>query len=320
LAPVFASIVIAYLLNGMVNGLVRLRCPYLLSVNIAFVIFVGVFLLLLVWLLPLLSSQIVNLFNELPNMLTQGQTLLLGLPERYPEFVSAEQLTHIINSIKTQMAEFGQAILSFSLASIPSMIAVVVYLVLVPLLVFFLMKDRNAILSWTTQFLPHKRRLLLEVWRNVNDQFGNYIRGKIIELFIVAFISVIAFMLMGLQYAILLGVLVGFSVLIPFIGVAVVTVPVLLIAFLQWGWSPHFAYLAIIYTVIAVLDGNVLVPLLFSEAVSLHPIAIIIAVLFFGALWGFWGVFFAIPLGSVVNAVLEAWPTIPHPRLPETTI
>ena len=72
--------------------------------------------------------------------------------------------------------------------------------------------------------------------------------------------------------------------------------------------TPDFAWLMVTYLVIQALDGNLLVPLLFSEAVNLHPVAIIIAVLVFGGLWGFWGVFFAIPLATLVKAVLNAWP------------
>jgi len=85
-------------------------------------------------------------------------------------------------------------------------------------------------------------------------------------------------------------------------------VPVMLIALFQWGWSDQFIYLMAVYGIIQVLDGNVLVPLLFSEAVNLHPVAIICAVLLFGGLWGFWGVFFAIPLATLFKAVLDAWP------------
>jgi putative permease len=107
---------------------------------------------------------------------------------------------------------------------------------------------------------------------------------------------------------VLLATLVGLSVIIPYIGATVVTIPVALVAYFQWGWSAQFAWLLIAYLVIQVLDGNVLVPLLFSEAVNLHPIAIIVAVLFFGGLWGFWGVFFAIPLATLVQAVIRAWP------------
>jgi putative permease len=71
-----------------------------------------------------------------------------------------------------------------------------------------------------------------------------------------------------------------------------------------------FLYIVIAYSIIQALDGIVLVPVLFSEAVNLHPIAIIVAILFFGGLWGFWGVFFAIPLATVVKAVLTAWPKL----------
>ena len=66
----------------------------------------------------------------------------------------------------------------------------------------------------------------------------------------------------------------------------------------------------IAYAIIQALDGNVLVPLLFSEALNLHPVAIIVAILVFGGLWGFWGIFFAIPLATVVQAVLKAWPRL----------
>ncbi len=113
---------------------------------------------------------------------------------------------------------------------------------------------------------------------------------------------------MGLNYPALLAVANGLSVIIPYIGATLVTVPVLLVAFFQWGLSHDFYYLLLAYGVIQTLDGVLLVPLLFSEAVNLHPVAIIVAILFFGGLWGFWGVFFAIPLATLVRAVLSAWP------------
>ena len=95
--------------------------------------------------------------------------------------------------------------------------------------------------------------------------------------------------------------------LIPYVGAALVTIPVLAVALVQFGLGSEFWYIFIAYSIIQALDGNLLVPLLFSEAVSLHPLYIIIAVLFFGGLWGFWGVFFAIPLATLVKAVLSAW-------------
>src|SRR5690606_28489402 len=113
------------------------------------------------------------------------------------------------------------------------------------------------------------------IWREMNLQMGNYVRGKVIEIILVGVVSYISFLVMGLDYAALLGLLVGLSVVIPYIGAAVVTIPVLLVGFFQWGWGSQFMWLAVVYGVIQFLDGNVLVPLLFSEAVNLHPLAII---------------------------------------------
>jgi putative permease len=101
---------------------------------------------------------------------------------------------------------------------------------------------------------------------------------------------------------------VGLSVIIPYIGATLVTIPVVLVAFIQWGIGNEFYTVVIVYFVIQALDGNVLVPLLFSEAVNLHPVAIILAVLFFGGIWGLWGVFFAIPLATLIKAIMNAWP------------
>jgi putative permease len=156
--------------------------------------------------------------------------------------------------------------------------------------------------------MPRDRGLVTSVWHEVDAQIGNYVRGKVLEILIVWIVTYLVFALLGLPFAMLLSMLVGFSVIIPYIGAAVVTIPVALVALIAFGLSAQFWYVMIAYAIIQALDGNVLVPILFSEVVDLHPVAIITAVLVFGGIWGFWGVFFAIPLATLVNAVLRAWP------------
>ena len=187
-------------------------------------------------------------------------------------------------------------------------VTVLVYLVLVPILVFFFLKDSQTLTAWTVSHLPRERRLMRVVWTEMNQQIANYIRGKAVEILIVGAVTYISFAILGVNYAALLAVLVGLSVLVPYIGATVVTIPVALIGLFQWGLGNEFMVLMIVYAVIQALDGNVLGPILFSEAVNLHPVAIIAAVLIFGGLWGFWGVFFAIPLATLFKAVLYAWP------------
>lgn len=310
LAPVFVSIIIAYLLEGSVKFLEnKWKFPHILAVSVVCLMFIGLVLLALFWLVPILWEQLTNLFNELPIITARTQSLLLTLPQKYPGFISADQITYVTTTLKSELGNAGKVVLSFSLASIPGIIEVIVYVILVPLMIFFFLKDSDQIINWLTQFLPKRRRVLRQVWAEVNQQMSNYIRGRVLEMIIVGFVTAVTFKLFGLQYAMLLGVLVGVSTIIPYIGAIVSTIPVVVIAFVQWGWSAHFAYLIIVYTIISILDSNVLVPLLFSETLNLHPVAIIIAVIFFGGVWGFWGVFFAIPLATVVQAVLVAWPT-----------
>ena len=309
LAPLLASVVIAYLLEALVGMLERKAMPRIAAVLIVFTVFVVALLFLMLWLIPVLSTQVAQLVQELPRQIDSGQKMLMQLPEQYPQFVSEQQLSEIMSTIRGELTSFGQSVLSLSLSSIPGLIALAVYLILVPLLVFFFLKDKQLILSWIAGYLPKQRALATTVWTEMDLQIGNYVRGKFAEILIVGGTSYIVFMIMGLNYAALLGALVGLSVIIPYIGATVVTIPVAMIAFFQWGWGSEFAYLMLAYGIIQALDGNVVVPLLFSEAVNLHPVAIIAAVLVFGGLWGFWGVFFAIPLATLVKAVLHVWPT-----------
>ena len=309
LAPILISVVIAYMLEAVVTALVKYRVPRLAAVIFVCLLFLLMLLFLILWLIPVLSTQVSQLVQELPNKFDKGQQALLALPELYPEILSESQVHDIISTIRVQITQLGQRFLSISIATIPFLFALVIYLILVPLLVFFFLKDKSVIVNWLNGYLPQERGLAAKVWEEMDQQIGNYVRGKFTEIFIVGGVSYIVFVAMGLNYAMLLGVLVGLSVIIPYIGATAVTVPVAMIAYFQWGWSADFAYLMLAYGIIQALDGNVLVPLLFSEAVNLHPVAIIVAVLVFGGLWGIWGVFFAIPLATLVKAVLTAWPS-----------
>ncbi len=307
LLPVFAGIVIAYLLDSVVLFLERRGPRRFRAVLLVFMVFVALLVFVLFGLLPLLTGQLVAFLQELPSMISRGQELLLQLPQHHP-YITDEQVMSLIATLAQEIRNFGHSLVSGTISSLSSVITLVVYLVLMPLLVFFFLKDKLAILGWFDPYLPKERTLMAKVWKEMDAQLGNYVRGKIWEILIVGTVSVLVFMALDLHYAVLLGLLVGLSVLVPYIGAVAVTFPVVLVAFFQWGLGVEFAWLVAAYLIIQALDGTVLVPLMFSEVNNLHPIAIIVAVLFFGGLWGFWGVFFAIPLATLVQALLTAWP------------
>jgi len=320
LAPVLAALVIAYLLEAIVQKMKQFGSRRNYAVILVWLVFVAFLIFLVFGMLPLLSNQLAQFIPEVSVYWAKAEAYLLTLPEKY-DFISAGQVEALSNDLEKLMGTAGKNVLtSVSLASITSgAITIIVYLILLPLMVFFFLKDKRQILNWFGGFLPKDRTLATEVWAEMDKQLGNYIRGKVWEILIVGVVTYIVFSIFGLRYAFLLSVLVGLSVIIPYIGATVVTIPVAVVAFFQWGLTPEFYWLTIAYLVIQALDGNLLVPWLFGNVVNVHPIAIIISILLFGGLWGFWGVFFAIPLATLVNALLNAWPRTADDTTDEAT-
>ena len=314
LAPVLASLILAYLLEGLVGAMERRHVPRPIGASLVIIGLVLVMLFVVLGLAPLLSKQVTQLFQQVPEMIKQGSALLMTLPEQYPNLFSRQQVEDILAGVGDDLGAVRQQIVQRTLSVGVGLLTALVYLVLMPVLVFFFLKDKDLILAWFGRFVPRDYALAARVWRDVDEQVGNFVRGKFWEVIIVWAGTTIVLAMLGLNYAILLGALVGLSVLIPYIGAALVTVPVALIAYFQWGWSSEMAWVVLAYGVIQFLDGNVLVPLLFSEVVNLHPVAIIVAILFFGGVWGFWGIFFAIPLATLVSALITAWPRPPAPE------
>lgn len=283
--------------------------PRFVSFLLSYTLFIAALALILFGLVPLVISQVSQLVADFPGILNKVQALILSIPEKYPAFADHE-IEQMLGSFSSELVGIVQKLVSVSLASAVDAFTVLVYLVVVPLLVFFLLKDKEDIILWFRRFIPVDRGLAYSVWKDVDVKMGNYIRGKLLEVLIVGVATFIPLKYMGMNYAATMSLLVGLSVIIPYVGAVAVTIPVAMIAWFQWGASSDFVYLMVAYLVVQFLDGNVLVPLLFSEVVNMHPAAIIIAVLFFGGLWGVWGIFFAIPLATLLQAVINAWPSI----------
>lgn len=309
--PVIVAAIIAYLLDWPVVKLEKIGVNRTLGSSAVLVLFCALSIFALIGLVPVISKQGANLVQETPQIVETAQQWIITLPDRYPNYIQISQIHNFMDGLNDKLGGLGESLISLSFASLFNVAVVLIYLILVPLMVFFMLKDKHFFVDTMSTLLPRERRLITQVGNEMNNQIANYIRGKVIEILIVGSVSCITFVIFDLRYAMLLGVLVGFSVLIPYIGAAVVTIPVAIVALFQWGVSAEFWYIMTAYAFIQALDGNLLVPLLFSEAVSLHPLYIIVAVLFFGGLWGFWGVFFAIPLATLVKAVSSAWNSEP---------
>ena len=309
IAPLLIAIVLAYLLEMPIRFLnLRLRFPRIMATILVFGSFISIATIFFLILVPMLWNQSISLLSDLPAMFNKLNEWLLNLPEHYPELIDYSMVDSIFNSVREKILGFGESVVKLSLTSIMNLVSLGIYAFLVPLMMFFMLKDKKELLQGVSRFLPRNRHLASKVWTEMQQQISNYIHGKLLEILIVTLITYIIFLIFGLNYPLLLAFAVGLSVLVPYIGAVLVTIPVALVALFQFGVSPTFWYIIIAFAISQLLDGNLLVPYLFSEAVNLHPLAIIISVLIFGGLWGFWGVFFAIPLATLVKAVLNALP------------
>lgn len=372
LAPVLASAVIAYLLDGIIMRFQKHGVPRLVAVCGVFVLFLlSIFLLFFVVFPSLVTELDKFVRNDVPGIVTNVSNNMKGAYQKYeyfrnkrlPDFFTKQlqpsklatpSLTNSVTSIdqrsldaneiegplsltdeapfdgvslssgeqgadpfsyeritsavETELTEIGRRALTFSISSLKNIVVYMLYLVLVPVLVFFILKDKQAILNWFAKFLPSERSLTRQVWEEVNIQTSNYVRGKFWEVIIVWGVTYVTLKVFEIKAALLVSLFVGLSVLVPYVGATLMYIPIVILGYYQFGMSSTFVYLFIAYSIIQVLDGNVLAPVLLSEATSLHPIAIIAAILLFGGLWGFWGVFFAIPLATLVNSIIKAWP------------
>lgn len=304
--PIMISLVLAFLMQGPINTLSQ-YISYKKSCLTIFVIFITLTTLVFMTLIPVLWDQLILLVQEAPSILLALKKASHSL-FNHLDYYSPQFFDQILINAQSDITRFSKSFVQMSVTSIPSIIVLLVYSVLIPLIMVFLNLDKDKISEYLVSYFPEEKAQLQIIFHEVLLQLSNYLRGKIYEILIVGVASFLTFKLLSLKYAFLLGTLVGLSVLIPYVGATLVTFPVVFVAYFQFGFDGNFTTIIIAYTIIQVLDGNVVVPILFSEAVSLHPLVIILAVLIFGYLGGIWGIFFAIPLAAILNAYVNHWP------------
>ena len=302
LLPVFISLVIAFLLNGLMVTLISFNFSRRISISITLLVFFS-FYMSLFTALPSLGAQINNLLQNLPTIVASFQETLSNMNN-----FSEADIELIFSNLSSQISNLLSSALGQLAGTVSLMFNAILYAIMIPLMVFFFLKDKEELLPLAASVLPKDNDFMRTVFTEMNGQLFNYVTGKFIEMLIVSTASYIVFVFLGLPYAVLIAILVGLSVIIPIFGAILVTIPVVLIGLYEWGLTENFYWLLGLYLVIQMLDGNVLVPLLFSNRNNLHPVVIIIAVLFFGGIWGFWGLFFAIPLATFIKAIINSWP------------
>ena len=311
LTPFIVRLIFAYLLIGLSKNFIKYGLSEFVSLVISFIIFLFSGLGFLLWLIPLIFQQTQAFFLEVPIWLNNFRGYVENLVQSNQDLISSDQISSFFTELVGRLSSLSQGVLDASISGIQDTVVFSIYLIMIPVLVFFFLFDKERIIRGFLMLLPKKREMLSDVWIEMDDQLSNYVWGKGIEILIVGFAAALIFGIMGLNYTALLSIIVGLSVLIPYVGAFLATIPVIVVSLLQFGIGFEFYMIVGLYLLLQALDGNLLVPILFSDAVKLHPVVIMLAVFIFGGIFGFWGAFFSIPLATFIKAVWNSWPSTP---------
>jgi putative permease len=257
------------------------------------------------------GKQLTAFAAEVPHIMEAMQRALAAFQEKYLSLIQIQHLNDLIPRITRQAETAVGQLATKSIHYLPGLIGLIIYLILVPFLVLFFLLDKQIILVWLVNFIPQGRELLFHVLKDVDQQIGHYLRGKFLEVVVMTVATSVTFILLDVRFAVLLGILAGLSTLVPYLGQALVTMLVVALVFVQWGFTWMAMKAIIAYAILELLDGNILAPLILGISVNVHPTAIIFAILVCGSIWGYWGVFFGVPLAIVVKSLLDlAFPYI----------
>ncbi len=310
LAPIFMALGVSYVLEVPIKYLEKKNfVKRSFSTCVFMCLFFGFLIFFAISVIPSMVTQFNDLLKNVPSYVEKFSVFINQKSAEYPEIFQHIDIVSISNQIGSKIAKFSSDFLQNNLFGyLMNITSFILYLIIVPLMSFFMLKDKKALLSGLQCLFPSNLKLATDMWHKMNAQLMNYVSGKFMHICIISVVNFIAFYILGLNYAVLLGFSVGISVVIPYVGSAIVTVPILIVAYIQFDFTSTFWLVIGVYLVIQVLDGNVLVPFLFSEKMKLHPLIILGSVLVFGSLWGFWGVFFAIPLATFIKTIFTNWP------------
>jgi len=306
LLPIIISILLSYFLYNVKKILIRLGCPQSLSFSLTYFIFIAVFSLISLLILPRAFKKILEILNDVPCMIYNIKFSTNKFIRQYPAIFPPEMSSLVSNAV-TYIQSIGKAIISASLLSIVIITRWTLYIFFIPVIVFFLLKDYIKIVIWFEKITPKHSYFWKKIWYAIRKQISNYIIGKFAEFLIVTLASYILFKSYKLSYPDLMAVCVGMSVIMPYIGTIIVSIPIILISAIQLGLTHDLLYFNLIYITIQFLDGNILVPVLFSEVVDLHPLSIIIAIIIFGSTMNMYGLVFAIPFAIVIKAIINLY-------------
>jgi predicted PurR-regulated permease PerM len=303
LTPVVISVIVAYLLNPLVAKLEQRGAPRGVAILIIYFAFAVALTALLLNMIPMFIEQLRELGEHVPDLVKQAEQLMDGINENKKRFLP-EALRKALDTNLSTLEMRVTALISRTLESIGHAVEEMASWIVIPFLVFYMLKDAKAIeRSILVFFAKENRAEITRMLRSIDEALGNYIRGQLMVSFLVGVLIYLGLLLVKMPYALLLALTVGVTNIIPYIGPLIGMAPAVLLALTV---SPMMALkVAVVNLAVQQLEGNLISPLLIGRSLKLHPMLIIVVLLIGGEAFGLIGLILAIPVVAVGKVILQ---------------
>jgi predicted PurR-regulated permease PerM len=307
------SILSAFILRPLVSLLeFQLGFHRLLSVSIVFLIIGGSLIVTSVFFIPLAMERLQALYDGFKNFPFDQKLneAAISLTSNIP-FADPETITQKVH----ELVQSGLQGLNGLLASAAGFL---VSLAIIPFITFFILTEGDTAIKKLIERVPNKYfEMVLNVLNKIYKELVGYLRGWILDSVIVGILNIIGFYLIGVNYAILLGIIAGISNLIPYVGPFFGVIPALLISLSQCGdFRQAFPILAVTLILVQLLDNIIIQPLCFSQSVDMHPVTVIFVLIIGNSLMGIAGMLLAIPIATILkSSAVETYWGLKHYRI-----
>ncbi len=310
LLPFVAGIGVAYLLDPIAHRLERRGLSHTQATVLIVTVFFGILILAIVLLAPIIEQQVAGLLSRIPDLVDRARDkllpLLLQLLERLHIDLTTDVRGAVAGSAEKAAGIVGglvQGVLGGGLA----VINLFSLLLITPIVTFYMLRDWDRIVAHIDAWLPRDHAVTIRAeLREVDQVLAGFVRGQAVVCTTLAIFYAVALSLAGLQYGLLIGLVSGVLVFIPFAGTLFGLITSGAVAAIQfWPDYPRILVVLGIFVLGHLAESNFITPRLVGEKVGLHPVWIIFALLAFGVLFGFVGVLLAVPLAAVIGVLVR---------------
>ncbi|HEP1795260.1 TPA: AI-2E family transporter [Streptococcus suis] len=309
LLPMLLTGLLYYLLNPIVDWLEKYKITRTAAISVLFVL-IG---LLLVWglavAIPSIQEQVTSFAQNLPSNIQKIESHVTTLleNEQFEQFrpTALEMLNKVNDQIISYAQKFSSSAVNWASSLISTASQIIVAILIMPFILFYLLRDGQQLNAHVTQYLPTKwRSSVSKVLTDVNSQLSNYVRGQVTVAIIVALMFSVMFSLIGLSYPVTLGVMAGFLNLIPYLGSFLAMIPAVILGIIAGPFM--LIKVLIVFMVEQTIEGRFVTPLIIGSSLSIHPITILFVLLTAGQMYGVLGVLLGIPIYASIKVVVKA--------------